>query len=110
MPPERAPRRLPAVFTLVFEEVPRRFTEDWLVDQLVFRCHADGRVTVDDLPDEISVDESVVDYYAELAPGLLSLDRGRLYIHAANGEAVYVPVGPSQLRHCTRYGRLYRRP
>lgn len=113
MPPERAPRRLPAVFTLVLDEVPRRFLEQregWLADQLVFRCLPDGRVTVDTFPDEIVVDERLVEHYAELAPGVLYLDRERLYIHAANGEAVYVPVGRSNLRHCTRYGRLYRRP
>ena len=53
---------------------------------------------------------SSVDHYAELAPAVPSLDRGRLYIYAANGEAVYVPDGPSPLQDYTRYDRLYRRP
>ncbi len=66
MPPERV-GRLPAVFTLVLDEVPRRFLErreGWLSDLLVFRSHADGRVTVDSFPDETSVDEGLVDHYA----------------------------------------------
>lgn len=36
------------------------------------------------------------------------LERGRLYVTVANGQAVYVPVGPSPLRGCARYGRYGR--
>ena len=111
--PSARHRQLPVAFTLAFRDPPRWFLERRDVqptDLLVFRSQPDGRVTVDTFPDEAVVDEVVVAHYAELAPGVLSLHRGRLYIHAANGEAVYVPVGPSPLRNCTRYGRLYRRP
>jgi hypothetical protein len=106
------PRQLPTVFTLVANEVPARYLarrEWWLPDLLVFRCHADGRVTVDGFPEETDVNETIVHHVARIAPDLLWIDRERLYLHAANGEAVYIPVGPSRLPGCTRYGRLYRR-
>jgi hypothetical protein len=63
-------------------------------------------MTVDDLPDEADVCEPLV---ARLDPAVARLERGRLYVEAANGVAVYVPVGPSPRPGCTRYGRLYRR-
>ena len=66
-------------------------------------------MTADGFPDEADVCEALV---ARLAPALgaaVRLERGRLYIEAANGAAVYVPVGPSPRPGCTRYGRLYRR-
>jgi hypothetical protein len=79
------------------------------VGRLVFRRYPDGRVTVDGFPEEADVSEALV---ARLAPALAAavrLERGRLYVEAANGAAVYVPVGPSSTPGCTRYGRLYRR-
>ena len=73
---------------------------------LVFRRWPDGRVTADDFPDEADVCAALV---ARLDPGVVRLERGRLYVQAANGAAVYVPVGPASRPDCTRYGRLYRR-
>jgi hypothetical protein len=73
-------------------------------DSLVFRRHPDGRVTVDGFPDEADVCEPLV---ARLDPRVVRLERGRLYVEAANGSAVYVPVGPSPRPGCRRYGRLY---
>ena len=43
---------------------------------------------------------------ARLDPAVVRLERDRLYVTAANGVAVYVPVGPSARPGCTRYGRL----
>ena len=40
---------------------------------------------------------------------LVRQERGRLYVAVADAEATYVPVGPSPLPDCTRYGRLYLR-
>ena len=74
--------------------------------RLVFRRWPDGRVTVDGFPDEADVAPAVV---ARLDPAVVCLERDRLYIQAANGVAVYVPVGPAARPGCTRYGRLYRR-
>lgn len=123
------PTATPEVFTLVprddrpdrqilsLEDLQwlRRFPHDWNgrppPDRppsrgLVFRRWPAGRVTVDDLPDEADVCEPLV---ARLDPNAVRLERGRLYVTAANGVAVYVPVGPSPRPGCTRYGRLYRR-
>jgi hypothetical protein len=75
--------------------------------RLVFSRWPDGRVTVDGFPDEADVSPAVV---ARLDPAVVRLERDRLYIQAANGAAVYVPVGPSPRSGCTRYGRLYLRP
>ncbi len=74
---------------------------------LVFRRWPDGRVTADGFPEEADVCEPLV---ARLDPRVVRLERGRLYVEAANGAAVYVPVGPSPRPGCTRYGRLYLRP
>jgi hypothetical protein len=77
---------------------------------LVLRRWPDGRVTADGFPEEADVCEAFV---ARLPPALAAavrLERGRLYVEAANGAAVYVPVGPSSRPGCTRYGRLYLRP
>jgi hypothetical protein len=63
-------------------------------------------VAVDGFPDEAEVCEALV---ARLAPRVVRLERGRLYVEAANGSAVYVPVGPSPRPGCRRYGRLYLR-
>ena len=66
--------------------------------RLVFRRYPGGRVTADGFPDEADVCEALV---ARLAPALAAavrLERGRLYVEAANGAAVYVPVGPSRGR------------
>lgn len=73
---------------------------------LVFRRWSDGRVEVDGFPAETDVCE---DLAAHMDPNVVRLERGRLYVTAANGHAVYVPVGPSPLRRCVRYGRLYLR-
>jgi hypothetical protein len=71
---------------------------------LVFRRDANGQVSLDDFPDETDVCEAIVGL---LDPEVARLERGRLYVSVANGRAVYVPVGPSPLPHCVRYGRLY---
>ena len=105
--------RLPPVFTLAFDDPPQRLLELrewWAANLIVFQCHVDGRVTVDGFPDETVINETIAARYAALAPGMLYFRGERLYIHASSGEAVYVPVGPSHVRLCTRYGRLYRRP
>jgi hypothetical protein len=73
---------------------------------LVFRRSPEGRVTVDGFPDEADVCEPMV---GRLDPRVARLERGRLYIEAANGAAVYVPLGPSTRPGCHRYGRLYLR-
>ena len=76
---------------------------------LVLRRWPDGRVTADGFPDEADVSEPLAARLGLLLAGVLRLERGRLYLEAANGAAVYVPVGPSTRPGCTRYGRLYRR-
>ena len=73
---------------------------------LVFARWPDGRVTVDGFPDEADVCAALV---VRLDPRVVRLERGRLYITAANGAAVYVPVGASTRPGCLRYGRLYLR-
>jgi hypothetical protein len=75
--------------------------------QLVFRRRPDGRVEADDFQEEADVCEPLV---AWLDPRVVRLERGRLSVEAANGTAVYVPVGPSLRPGCRRYGRLYLRP
>ena len=81
----------------------------WLVpapDTVVFRRGGDGQVRAQSFPDEVDVHEELA---RRLDPRLVRVERGKLYITAANGEAVYVPVGPSPLAGCVRYGRLYFR-
>jgi hypothetical protein len=73
---------------------------------LVFRRYPDGGVTVDGFPEEADVCEPLV---ARLDPRVVLLERGRLYVEAANGAAVYVLVGDSPRPGCRRYDRLYRR-
>jgi len=73
---------------------------------LLFRRAKDGRLWADDFLDEADVCAEAV---AVLDPAMIRLERERLYLTVANGVAVYVPVGPSPLPHCTRYGRLYLR-
>jgi hypothetical protein len=75
--------------------------------RLVFRRSPGGRVEADGFPEEADVCEPLV---ARLDPRVVRLERGRLYVEAANGAAVYVPVGPSPRPGCTRYGRLYLGP
>ena len=67
-------------------------------------------------PEEIDVSEDLV---RRIDLPCVRLERGRLYVSAANGEAVYVPVAPVprggkadevQAPGCVRYGRLYLRP
>jgi hypothetical protein len=79
------------------------------VGRLVFRRYPDERVTVDGFPEEADVSEALVARRAPALAAAVRLERGRLYVEAANGAAVYVPVGPSSTPGCTRYGRLYRR-
>jgi hypothetical protein len=76
---------------------------------LVLRRWPDGRVTVDDFPEEADVCEPLVAWLAPRLAGAVRLERGRLYVTAANGAAVYVPVGASARPGCTRVGRLYLR-
>ena len=66
-------------------------------------------MTVDGLPEEADVCEPLVARFAPALAAVVRLERGRLYVEAANGVAVYVPVGPSPRPGCTRYGRVYRR-
>jgi hypothetical protein len=73
---------------------------------LVFCRWPDGRVTADGFPDAADVCPAVV---ARLDPSVVRLERDRLSITAANGAAVYVPVGPSSGPGRARYGRLYLR-
>jgi len=62
-----------------------------------------GRVTAKSFPDEIDASPETV---ATLDTPAVRVERERLYINVANGVAVYVPVGPSPLPGCVRYGRL----
>jgi hypothetical protein len=71
---------------------------------LGFRRWPAGRGTADGVPEEADVSAAVV---ARLDPAVVRLERDRLSVTAANGTAVYVPVGASALPGCTRYGRLY---
>jgi hypothetical protein len=97
---------MPAVFTLAFlQDVPPRVAM-LAPGLMVFRRQPDGRIVVDSFPEETDVCEAVV---ALLDPRVARIERERLYICVANGEAVYVPVGESPLRRCRRYGRLYLR-
>jgi len=73
---------------------------------LVFRCDDGGNVTAKGFPDEIDACPQTV---AALDTPVVRVERERLYVTAANGVAVYVPVGPSPLPGCVRYGRLYLR-
>ena len=73
---------------------------------LVLRRHGDGRLRADAFLEAIDVDEAVA---SRRDPRVVRLERGRLYVTAANGVAVYVPVGESALPGCVRYGRLYLR-
>ena len=73
---------------------------------LVLRRGSDGRLRADSFPEAIDVDEALA---ARRNPAFVRLERGRLHVTAANGNAVYVPVGESALPGCVRYGRLYLR-
>ena len=75
----------------------------------VFRRYPDGRVTADGFPDEADVCEALVARRAPALGAAVRLERGRLYVDAANGAAVYVPVGPSARPGGARSGRLSRR-
>ena len=61
-------------------------------------------VTVDEFPEEVDIGS-----VAGAPHDLARIERGRLYITAANGEAVYVPLGPSLRGHGIHFGRLYQR-
>jgi hypothetical protein len=73
---------------------------------LVLRRGRDGRLRADSFPETIDVDEALA---ARRDPRVVRLERGRLYVTAANGQAVYVPVGESPVPRCVQYGRLYLR-
>lgn len=101
--------RLPPVFTLVWPSVLERYRQRRdgpPPSLLIFRCDDAGRVTARDFPDEVDACPKTV---AALDPAVVRLERERLYVTATNGTAVYVPVGPSPLPGCVRYGRLYLR-
>ena len=74
--------------------------------ELVLQRRPEGVFTVAGFPDEVHVNE---EHVRCLDPDLVRLERERLYIYAANGEAVYVPLSASPLRGFRRYGRLYLR-
>ena len=93
----------PVVFVLGFApDALTRFERRRGPGLLVFWRHPDGRITVNDFPEEVDIRG-----VGDAPPGLARIERGRLYITASNGEAVYVAVGPSP--RGTRYGRLYQR-
>jgi hypothetical protein len=99
--------RASVVFTLVrpSDVAPGYLT--WSgVPLLVFHRRSDGSVVVEDFPVETEVCEVLL---PRIDSHVVRLERGRLYVTAANGEAVYVPVGPSPRPTCMRYGRLYLR-
>jgi len=73
---------------------------------LAFVRDGAGSVTASDFPGEIDASPATV---AALDSPVVRVERERLYVEAANGTAVYVPVGPSPLPGCQRYGRLYLR-
>jgi hypothetical protein len=105
---------LPMVFTLAV--LPERGAQRagggvWRASLLVLRRRPDGQITADGFPDEADVCEPLVRQFPASLQRVVRLERGRLYVTATNGVAIYVPVGPSPLPGCTRYGRLYlRRP
>src|SRR5688500_9628617 len=101
MPAERA---VPQVLALA--HVPYRGVLVPAPATLVLRRGSNGLLWADSFPKAIDVDEALA---GRRDPQVVRLERGRLYITAANGEAVYVPVGESALPHCVRYGRLYLR-
>jgi hypothetical protein len=100
---------LPTVFTLAPLDPVTHLPVQPPENSFMFRKTAQGRVQVESFPDESDICPHVVDRLAIHHPGLVRLEGERLYIHAANGEAVYVPIGPSKVQHCTRYGRLFWR-
>jgi hypothetical protein len=101
------PADAPTVVTLVLPpDLIPRLPAAWEARLLVLTRQPDGQYAADGFPDEIDVAAGVVGL---LDPAVVRLERGRLYVTAANGQAVYVPVGPSRIRGCTRYGRLYLR-
>jgi hypothetical protein len=61
---------------------------------LVLRRWPDGRVTADGFPEEADVSEARGSRLPPAPGAAVRLERGRLSFEAANGAAVYVPVGP----------------
>ena len=106
-------RPLPSVFGLAYE---RGGGGRWVLAArtlVLVRC-SDGWTTDGGrFPDEIDVSEDLV---RRLQLPCVRLERGRLYVSAANGEAVYVPIAPAAEaseagpQGSVRYGRLYLRP
>jgi hypothetical protein len=102
-------RALPTVVGLAYERGPG---DRWVPapSTLVLIQRSDGWASDGGtFPDEIDVNEDLV---RRLQLPCVRLERGRLYVSAANGAAVYVPVpvGVGQLLGCVRYARLYLRP
>ena len=95
---------MPTVFALAYVHEQGRLVP--APGTLIFRRAEDGRLYATRFPDAIEVQEELVRL---INPRLVWLERGKLSVSAANGEAVYVPVGESPMRGCVRYGRLYLR-
>jgi hypothetical protein len=100
--PER--RALPTVLALAYIREDGRWTP--ARHTLVLVRRSDGWASDGGFPDEISVNEPLVE---RLNLPDVRIERGRLRVSATNGEAVYVPLGESAIAGCVLYGRLYRR-
>lgn len=95
---------LPTVMALAYVREDGRWVP--ALHTLVLVRRSDGWRCDGGFPDEIAVMESLVD---RLNLPAVRLERGRLHVSAANGDAVYVPLGDSPIEGCVRYGRLYLR-
>ena len=93
MPLVPAERAVPEEVALAY--VPFRGQVVPAPSTLVLRRGRDGRLRADSFPETIDVDEALA---ARRDPRVVRLERGRLYVTAANGQAVYVLVGESPLR------------
>lgn len=74
---------------------------------LVLVRRSDGWVSDGGFPDEVAVNEALVN---RIDLPEVRLERGRLRLSLANGDAVYVPLDDAAPEGCVRYGRLYLRP
>jgi hypothetical protein len=96
---------LPTLLALAYIREDGRWVHALHTLMLVHR--SDGWVSDGGFPDEIAVNEALVD---RINLPVVRFARGRLRVSATNGEAVYVPLGESPVDGCVRYGRLYLRP